>query len=414
MQHLAHKDLVAAHLEDVLRSRPFASSPRLCEFLRYVVETELQGEGHTIKEFVIAAEVYRRDATYDPQVDSTVRVEASRLRAKLREYYRTEGALADVEIELPRGGYAPVFHLRAALQDVNEERGSAVETRRYAMASLVTAVLAGVVMWHAAGKVSSASPPPDAVELFVQADKLLRLPVHKNGFDGVVPASVQQSIATFERATRKAPKFARGWVGLAEAHEWAWELDKVHPAWRLQKAKAALAQALRVDPKLAEAYARLASIQFHAENDPVQAEATVRRALALNPHDVGSQARFVDLLRVTGRSDEALEVNWKAVQSEPASPRLWAQRAIVLYDLNRYEEALVAADHALTLPACDNNPRALWAKGMALERLGRSSEAEAVYRFGMTRAGDHWNLPSLGHLLGGWAGARKLRMCWRN
>ena len=105
-----HRETVAAHLEDVLRSRSFASSPRLREFLRYVVQRELDGEGSTIKEFVVATEVYGRDVTYDPQVDSTVRVEASRLRGKLREYYSTEGAGAEVEIELPKGSYVPVFH----------------------------------------------------------------------------------------------------------------------------------------------------------------------------------------------------------------------------------------------------------------------------------------------------------------
>jgi hypothetical protein len=162
MEHMAYRDLVAAHLEEVLRSRPFAASPRLREFLRYVVETELEGEGHTIKEFVVAAEVYRRDVTYDPQVDSTVRVEASRLRAKLGEYYRTEGALADVEIQLPRGGYTPVFHFRAPLPEVEGERTREVESRRYALASLATAVLAGGAMWHATGNVSAASQPPAA------------------------------------------------------------------------------------------------------------------------------------------------------------------------------------------------------------------------------------------------------------
>lgn len=135
MQHTPHRDLVAAHLEEILRSRPFASSPRLCKFLRYVVETQLAGEGHTIKEFVVATEVYGRDITYDPQVDSTVRVEASRLRAKLREYYRTDGASSEVEIELPKGSYAPSFRCRAALAASSETIRPAARPRLYAIAT---------------------------------------------------------------------------------------------------------------------------------------------------------------------------------------------------------------------------------------------------------------------------------------
>jgi hypothetical protein len=56
MKRTLPRDLVAAHLQDVLRSRSFASSPKLRKFLSYVVERELDGEGGSIKEFVVATE----------------------------------------------------------------------------------------------------------------------------------------------------------------------------------------------------------------------------------------------------------------------------------------------------------------------------------------------------------------------
>jgi hypothetical protein len=193
LQHTPRRDLVAAHLEEIVRSRPFTSSPKLCKFLRYVVETQLAGEGHTIKEFVVATEVYGRDVTYDPQIDSTVRVEASRLRAKLREYYASEGASADVEIELPKGSYAPLFHFRAPLRIPNEPRRLNSSPRVYALASLITAVIVGVLIWQSSGRVSASSPPPDAVETFIAAQKLLRTPGLNDGWLGVVPAPVERS-----------------------------------------------------------------------------------------------------------------------------------------------------------------------------------------------------------------------------
>ena len=70
----------------------------------------LAGEGDQIKESLIAIEVYGRRPDYNPQVDSTVRVEAGRLRARLRQYYESSGAGDVIRIELPKGTYAPVFH----------------------------------------------------------------------------------------------------------------------------------------------------------------------------------------------------------------------------------------------------------------------------------------------------------------
>src|SRR5512141_2890948 len=100
---------IRTHLSELLSSRCFRSSKRLGLFLTFVVDKTLSGQSDHIKEYVIATEVYGRRSDYDPQVDSTVRVEASRLRAKLRDYYATEGASASVRIELPKGSYVPVF-----------------------------------------------------------------------------------------------------------------------------------------------------------------------------------------------------------------------------------------------------------------------------------------------------------------
>src|SRR5262249_46659523 len=62
-----------------------------------------------LKEYVIATEVFGRDSSYDPRVDSVVRVQAGRLRSKLLEYYATEGKDDKVIIDLPKGHYTPIF-----------------------------------------------------------------------------------------------------------------------------------------------------------------------------------------------------------------------------------------------------------------------------------------------------------------
>src|SRR5438270_3800845 len=96
-------------LEQVLASAGFSSNERLARFLRFVVEEHLQGRDGDIKESVIAIEVFGRRPDHDPKQDSIVRTEAARLRARLREYYASEGKHDGWLIELPKGAYAPVF-----------------------------------------------------------------------------------------------------------------------------------------------------------------------------------------------------------------------------------------------------------------------------------------------------------------
>jgi hypothetical protein len=68
--------------------------------------------GVALKEYQIATEVLGRPAVFDPQSDSTVRVQAGRLRVKLAEYYAHEGADDPILVEIPKGSYVLVFQLR--------------------------------------------------------------------------------------------------------------------------------------------------------------------------------------------------------------------------------------------------------------------------------------------------------------
>ena len=96
------------HVDQALSSPLFRKAERQSRFLRFVVDMALQSPEAVIKEFEIAVAVYDRRADYDPRTDPIVRVEAARLRARLREYY----ALTPpdrVRIDLPKGGYLPQF-----------------------------------------------------------------------------------------------------------------------------------------------------------------------------------------------------------------------------------------------------------------------------------------------------------------
>src|ERR1035438_6494988 len=103
---------VLQQLELILGHPLFRKSQHLSAFLRYAVEAKIRGETDRLKEFVIGTEVFGRGDSFDPQIDKVGRVNAHRLRSKLAEYYLDSGQLDPVGIEVPRGGYLPVFSPR--------------------------------------------------------------------------------------------------------------------------------------------------------------------------------------------------------------------------------------------------------------------------------------------------------------
>jgi hypothetical protein len=101
-------------IDKLIKSHSLHSSESLCKLLRYLAEHSLDHPGIALKEYQIATEVLGRPAGFDPQSDSTVRVQAGRLRVKLAEYYANEGPDDPIAVEIPKGSYALTFHLRAA------------------------------------------------------------------------------------------------------------------------------------------------------------------------------------------------------------------------------------------------------------------------------------------------------------
>jgi hypothetical protein len=106
-------EAVRLALESIVVSPGFINSERMSRFLRWVVERtlegELEGEAAAIREYAIGRAVFDRDESYDPKIDTIVRVEARRLRKKLQEYYEGAGMDDVVRIEVPGPGYVPVF-----------------------------------------------------------------------------------------------------------------------------------------------------------------------------------------------------------------------------------------------------------------------------------------------------------------
>jgi serine/threonine-protein kinase len=110
---------VRQQLDRILADSAFSGASRRSRLLRYLVEQALEDRPEGLKESVIATEVFERAPDYDPQIDSVVRVEIGRLRDRLAEYYVKAGPEEPVHIEIPRGGYRPIFVFRELAPQTN-------------------------------------------------------------------------------------------------------------------------------------------------------------------------------------------------------------------------------------------------------------------------------------------------------
>ena len=78
---------VHAQLDRILQNKVFKNSERLQRFLKFAIESVLDGTTDPLKESVLGRVVFDRGSELDPRTDSIVRVESQRLRRRLQEYY---------------------------------------------------------------------------------------------------------------------------------------------------------------------------------------------------------------------------------------------------------------------------------------------------------------------------------------
>src|ERR1035437_3871234 len=109
MSAVPDRDQCKAELEAVIASGIFAKAPSLALLLDYVCKKDVGGQAKQNKEYNIRVEALGRPPSFDPRQDSIVRVEAFRLRKRLKQYYENEGADRHLRIVIPSGQYVPQF-----------------------------------------------------------------------------------------------------------------------------------------------------------------------------------------------------------------------------------------------------------------------------------------------------------------
>jgi hypothetical protein len=99
-------------IDNIIKSHSLRGSESLCKLLQYLAKQSLYHPDAPLKEYQIATEVYGRPSDFDPQSDSTIRVQAGRLRLKLAEYYAGEGAADPILVKIPKGSYHLIFEAK--------------------------------------------------------------------------------------------------------------------------------------------------------------------------------------------------------------------------------------------------------------------------------------------------------------
>ena len=187
---------------------------------------------------------------------------------------------------------------------------------------------------------------------------------------------MEQAKAQFEQAGRLAPDWAPPRVGLANYYTSLPFFTDVPPAEVLPKAREALAQALELDETLAEAHAVNAYIRAYYEWDWRAAEREFRRALELRPNYADAYFSYSRFLASRRRLDEAIAQLGRAVELDPLSLPLLANRALLDYFAGRYDEAGSRLKEILKSDSTDLVVK--WGLALVAEQQGRPGDAIAI------------------------------------
>jgi len=165
------KRIIQEQLDRILASAAFSGSERHRRFLRFVVEQALAGETDKLNEFVLGFEVFDKKDSFDPRIDSIVRVEARRLRERLKKYYGEEGRNDPLVITLRPRSFAPEFEEASAHVETLKSRFLSRRIVFGALAVLVLggAITAGVVMLRKRSSRTEAPRPASVIVLPFQS-----------------------------------------------------------------------------------------------------------------------------------------------------------------------------------------------------------------------------------------------------
>ncbi len=290
---------IRAALNAVLSSEVFSNSPRLQEFLRYVVQETLLGRGSHIKGKTIAVDVYHRDLTTDSGAQNLVRVEARRLRRLLSDHYEFEGNSDPLRIQIASGGYVPSFtpqELSTTSSPVTTERPIGLHKSKW----LIPVILGGLVVLTIAGVLIGKQHESVSI-------------AKKQGETAVLNALRNKSVPTLQ-----ANNLAQQARGL---------FFPVFDAKRQHLALEMFRYVIKLEPEIPHGYAGAAQIlstlaliskdEVKANSFSNEARVLADKALAFNPSNAWAHASMGWTLGVAGELQKALKHARLALELAP-------------------------------------------------------------------------------------------------
>ena len=142
------RDAPQAQLTRIVNSTTFRNTEVLRRLLEFLAEKSFTGEADCLKEYTVAVDGLGKPTSYDPRVDSLVRIQIGRLRSKLGDYYRTEGERDPILLDVPKGHFRVVWQERLVATPPGEPQAPLDPPRQQRSWSKVQiAIPAGLVIW---------------------------------------------------------------------------------------------------------------------------------------------------------------------------------------------------------------------------------------------------------------------------
>jgi len=160
---------------------------------------------------------------------------------------------------------------------------------------------------------------------------------------------VDMAAKYYERATQLDPSYALAWVGLSRAHYWQANAGVVPSGEGQRLAREAVERALALNPKLAAAHAQMARLKRQVDFDWIGANASIQRAIELEPGNPEYLRVAAASAAYLGRLDQALQLGRRAVDLDPLNADSWENLAEIEFFAGQLDQAAADCKKALEL-----------------------------------------------------------------
>ena len=194
-----------------------------------------------------------------------------------------------------------------------------------------------------------------------QAELAQSHPVNPEAFDAYLQgySFYQRSTGTdkdpdmaakyYERATQLDPSYALAWAGLSRARNWQANIGRIPAEEGHRLAREAVERALALNPNLAAAHSQMGRIKLFVDFDWAGADASIQRAMALEPGNPEYLDQAAFSATILGRLDEALQLNRRAVDLDPLNASSWESLAETEFYMGQLDKATADFKKALEL-----------------------------------------------------------------